>query len=192
MKDKELWWQTLSSRFGPDIPLFSIRLDTMRHPTSAAEMERLVFESTDWVNVVATTPENQFVMVEQFRFGIGDLTVEPVGGLVDEGEDSLAAARRELLEETGYAGDSWRYLGSVQANPAIHNNVCHHWLAENVSAVQAPQPDEGEAIRVHLMSLDEVRAAHDDGRFRHPLGLSAFSRVYPLWDAPITAVSDQL
>ena len=106
--------------------------------------------------------------------------------MVDANEDSLDAAKRELLEETGFGNGTWRSLGSVQANPAIHNNLCHHWFAEDVELIQAPAPDSGEAIRVHLMTLDEVREAIVDGRFKHPLGLSGMSRVFPLWELPFT------
>ena len=144
----------------------------------------MVLQAPDWVNVVAVTTEGRIVMVEQYRFGIGDLSLEPVAGLLDAGEESLAAAKRELLEETGYGNGTWRYLGAVQANPAFHNIECHHWLVENVEPVQAPALDEGEAIRVHLMTLDEIREAIAAGRIRHTLALSILSRVFPLWELP--------
>jgi len=187
MKDDALWWEKLGSEAGPEIPLFNVRFDTMQHPTSSVELQRLVLETVDWVNVVAITEDGKIVMVEQYRFGVGELTTEPVGGLIDSGEESLEAAKRELLEETGFGGGRWRYLGSVQANPAIHNNLCHHWLVEDTVLVQEPTPDDGEAIRVHLMTLDEVKAAIAAGRVRHSLGLSALSRVFPLWELPYLA-----
>jgi 8-oxo-dGTP pyrophosphatase MutT (NUDIX family) len=183
-KDKDLQWEKLGSRKGPEIPLFNVRLDTLRHPGSSDEFERLVLEAPDWITVVAVTTDKKIVMVEQYRFGVGELTLEPVGGLVDSGEEPLDTAKRELLEETGFGEGKWRYLGSVQANPAIHNNLCHHWLAEDVEAVQEPAPDAGEAICVHLLTLDEVREAIAKGKFKHSLGLSAMSRVFPLWELP--------
>ena len=180
----ELTWKKLASREGPELPLFRVRLDQLQHPTSARTFERLVLEAPDWVNVAAVTDEGRIVMVEQYRFGVEALTLEPVGGLVDAGEDSLAAAQRELAEETGFGGGDWRYLGAVQANPAIHNNLCHMWLARGVTQRSEPAPDDGEAIRVHLLSLDEVRQAVAEQRFMHPLGLAALSRVFPLWELP--------
>jgi 8-oxo-dGTP pyrophosphatase MutT (NUDIX family) len=179
-----LKWPKLGSEAGPDLPLFRVRFDTMQHPDTAKEFQRMVLEAPDWVTVVAITANSEIVMVEQFRFGVGAITTEPVAGTVDQGEDSLAAAKRELLEETGLGEGRWRYLGSVQANPAIQDNLCHHWLAEDVVAVQEPAPDAGEAIRVHLMTLEEIREAIASGKLRHPLGLSALSRVFPLWELP--------
>lgn len=184
MTDDALRWEKLGSEAGPELPLFRVRFDVVRHPTSSVTFKRLVLETNDWVNVVAVTREGNIVMVEQYRFGIGDLTIEPVAGMIDPGEESLDAAKRELLEETGFGEGRWRYLGSVQANPAIHNNLCHLWLAEDVVAVQSPTPDAGEAIHVHLMSLDEIKEAIDSGRLKHPLGLAALTRVFPLWELP--------
>ena len=184
MTDEALRWEKLGSEAGPELPLFRVRFDVMRHPTSSVKFKRMVLETADWVTVVAVTGDGKIVMVEQYRFGIGELTTEPVAGMVDPGEDSLDAAKRELLEETGFGEGRWRYLGSVQANPAIQNNLCHQWLAEDVLAVQAPTPDASEAIRVHLMTLDEIKEAIAVGRLRHPLGLSALSRVFPLWEFP--------
>lgn len=189
-KDCNLVWTRLDSEDGPQLPLFHVRIDKMRHPTSAATFQRVVLEAPDWVTVVAVTADGGIVMVEQYRFGVGELTIEPVGGLVDAEENSLQAAKRELLEETGFAEGSWRYLGSVQANPAIHNNLCHHWLAQDVVHVSEPAPDAGEAIRVHTMTLDEVKAAITSGELRHPLGLSALSRVFTLWELPYVQPTD--
>ena len=177
-----LVWDRMSTERGPDLGLLQVRYDWMRHPSGERTLKRLVLESVDWVNCVALTASGLSVMVEQFRFGLGACTLETPGGMVDAGETPLAAAQRELLEETGYGGGAWRNLGAVEPNPAIHPHLCHHFLAEGVERVRAPAPGLGEAIHVHLATLEELRAAMRDGRLRHVLALSALGRVFDLFD----------
>jgi len=181
MQDESLTWATVASEAGPELPLFKVRFDRMRHPVTGTVRKALVLESPDWTNVVAITPEGSVVMVEQFRFGSGAISLEPPSGIVEPGEESLAAAKRELLEETGYSGGEWRHLGAVQPNPAFHDNYCHHWLAEGVVPTQPPELDDGEAIRVRLMSPDQLRDAVAAGELQHTLAQSALSRVFSLW-----------
>src|SRR5690606_15593063 len=119
-------------------------------------MKRIVLESVDWVNVVAVADDGCLVMVRQFRFGAGYATVEIPGGMVDPGEAPLAAARRELAEETGYTGGAWDYLGAVEPNPAVHDHLCHHYLARGVRRTREQAQCGGEAIRVELMPAADV------------------------------------
>lgn len=182
--DRDLEWRRLASELGPDLILFRTRFDTLAHPVSEEAFRRLVLESVDWVNVVAITREGLCVMVEQYRFGTSRVTIETPGGMVDPGETAFDAGRRELLEETGYGGGEWTYLGAVEPNPAVHNHLCHHWLARDVELVQPPDPGLGEALSVVLATEAELGVAMRSGRLRHVLALSALSRVYPLWTLP--------
>ena len=181
----ELDWQRLGSRYeDAGLMLFEKRIDKLRNPRNAKVFERLVLESVDWVNVVALDGDGQSLMIRQYRFGVGYTTLETPGGMVDPGEDSKTAAARELLEETGYVSDKWRYLGAVEPNPAFHNHLCHHWLAEDVYRAQSQDLGEGESIALEFMTQEQVRGAVGSGELKHALALSALSRVFPIWPMP--------
>jgi 8-oxo-dGTP pyrophosphatase MutT (NUDIX family) len=101
--------------------------------------------------------------------------------MIDPGEDSQTAIRRELQEETGYVGGSWHYLGSVAPNPAVHNHLCHHWLATDLEPTGRRDLGQGEHIAVELLTPDEVIAAARSGEINHALALSVIARVLDIW-----------
>lgn len=175
-------WEKLGSRTSEtDLILFDVRFDQMKHPTSGTVFDRIVLESVDWVNCVAIDTEGNHVMVRQFRFGAGATTLETPGGMVDPGENSEEAIRRETLEETGYGEGTWRYLGATQPNPAIFDNLCHHWVGVDVVPVREPEPGAGEHIRVEKMTPDEVINAARSGDIQHALALEVIGRVLDIW-----------
>ena len=184
-KSQELDWQVLGSRYeDAGLMLFEKRIDRLRNPRNGKVFERLVLESIDWVNVVALDANGRSLMIRQYRFGVGYTTLETPGGMVDPGEDSKTAAARELLEETGFASDNWSYLGAVEPNPAFHNHLCHHWLAQDVYRAQTQNLGDGESIALEFMTEEQVRAAVVSGELKHALALSALSRVFSVWPMP--------
>ena len=184
--DAELDWEHLGSSYDEDagLILFEKRMDRLRNPRNGQAFDRLVLESVDWVNIVALDADRRSVMIRQYRFGVGYSTLETPGGMVDPGENSQIAAARELLEETGYRSEKWTYLGAVEPNPAIFDNLCHHWLAEDVYLDRDQELGDGESIRVELMSEEQVRETVLSGELRHALALSALARVFQLWPLP--------
>jgi len=188
--DDELDWDLLESRHeDAGLILFQKRIDRVRNPRNDEIFERLVLESADWVNVVALDAQRRSVMIRQYRFGVGYTTLETPGGMVDLGEESKAAAARALLEETGYESDKWTYLGAVEPNPAFHNHLCHHWLAEDVERTREQDVGAGEMIAVELMTQQAVRDAVVSGELKHALALSALSRVFQIWPLPFSQES---
>jgi 8-oxo-dGTP pyrophosphatase MutT (NUDIX family) len=175
-------WELTRSEAGPELPLFKTRLDWYKNPRNAADMRALVLEAADWANVVALTPEKKILVVRQYRFGIGKFTTEIPAGLIEPGEPHAEAARRELAEETGYIARAWQYLGWVQANPAFMDNLCHMWLALDVTLGGGAHLDDGENIQIAEMSLEEVRQQIRAGEMRNSMTLLALSRVFDLRD----------
>ena len=173
-------WPLVESRPGPDLLICRVRHDTLVNPRTDAQMVRTVLETPDWVNVVALTPERRIVVVRQYRFGPAAIRTEIPGGVIDRGEDHETAARRELREETGYLSERWTYLGAVEPNPAFHDNVCHHWLAEDAIRTTEQEQDPGEDIVVDTLGIDEMRDEIAEGRIQHALVITALSRVLDL------------
>jgi 8-oxo-dGTP pyrophosphatase MutT (NUDIX family) len=174
-------WEKGVSRQLASTRVFDVDGVGYRHPVRGTEREFVVIAAPDWVNVVAVTPDYQLVLVRQFRFGIDAFSWEIPGGVIERGEDPIAAGLRELEEETGFVGKTARLLGSVNPNPAIMNNRCHLVLVEDaVRAVdQAWDPDE--EIEVRTLPVDDAYAWAHDGRISHSLVLNALLLFAPRW-----------
>ena len=119
--------------------------------------EYFVLEYPDWINTIAISKEGAFILVRQYRHAIGISSFELCAGVAEENEDPLDAAKRELLEETGFGGGHWERWMKIAPNPATSNNWVHCFLATGVEKLQEPDLDAGEQITVHLFSKDKLR-----------------------------------
>ncbi len=161
--------------------LFAIRRDRCRSRKGAGERSYFVLETCAWINVLPVTASGQVVLVQQYRHGLAGYTLEIPGGMVDASDlDPLAAAQRELAEETGYAAPQWIELAALQPNPAIQSNLCHSFLALDARPSLAPAPEEWEDLRIVELPLAEIPSRVARGEIRHSLVLSAFY-LYDLW-----------
>jgi len=174
-------WEKAGRTLHASCQVFDVLHARFRHPGRGRERDFVVIEAPDWVNVIALTPEHRLVLVRQFRFGIDDFSLEIPGGVMERGEEPLAAAQRELREETGYTGRRARVLGAVHPNPAIMNNVCHLVLVEEAERTAALSWDHDEEIEVLNAPVDEVLGWARTGRIRHALVLDALLLFEPVW-----------
>lgn len=141
-------------------------------PLRAGEFLRL--RHPRWVNVVARTDDGRVVLIDQFRHGTQTITTEIPGGIVEPGEDPVAAGVRELREEAGCTGGTATLLGAVDVNPAIQDNRCYHVLVDGVSLPGEQDLDEHEEIAVRLVPARSIPARIRSGEITHSLVLSAF------------------
>jgi ADP-ribose pyrophosphatase len=168
-------WQRLDSETVYSCRIFSLRKDRNRSPRDGREHDFFVLDSGEWVNIVPVTPNNEVVLIHQYRHGIDEITLEIPGGMVDPHDPSpLHAARREMQEETGYDSDDIVELGSIHPNPAIQNNRCHTFLARNVKKRFEPHFDSTEETEVLLVPVKELPALVQQGKITHALVVTAF------------------
>ena len=171
-------WDVVSSQKDRSYRVFSLRTDRAISPRTGKEHNFFILESTSWVNIIPLTSDGKVVMVRQYRHGIGEVTLEIPGGLVEESDTPETAAMRELAEETGYTARKVISLGNVQPNPAIQNNRCYSFLARDVRLTREQSQDEKEDIEVVLKPLSEIPEAIRNGEITHALVLAAFYRFY--------------
>ena len=176
MKPKS--WPRISSRLDHSFRIFNLRMDRSVSPRTGKEHDFVILESTPWVNVIALTDREEVVLIHQYRHGIQDVTLEIPGGLVEDGDGPPAAARRELMEETGYRSEEWIDLGYVHPNPAIHDNRCHTYLAMGAKSDGAQSLDDKEDIAVVLRPLAEIPRLIREGAITHSLVICAFWRFF--------------
>src|SRR5580692_6234900 len=147
-------WTIVSSKPAGDYRIFKVRIDRKISPRTGTEHDFYVIDCPNWVNVIATTPDDQLVMIEQYRHGSNTVELEIPGGIIDPADASPeAAGARELAEETGYVGEEPVIVGHVFPNPAIMSNHCYTVLVRNCRLAKAVQFDAGEDLATKLFPM---------------------------------------
>ena len=156
-------WEVLEREYLFRRPWLTARKDVVKLPNGNIIPEFYVLEYPDWVNVIAITTDEKFVMIRQYRHGLGETRYELCAGVVDPGEDPLTAAKRELYEETGYRG---RVIGCSRpgwSSPGLTGEtICMVKIEIDGDAYRGQtvesHPEECEHIEVFRVRRTELAA----------------------------------
>ena len=149
-------WERLGSERLFETPYFALRSDRLRLPGGAIKDPYYVIERPDAAIIFPLTREGEVVLVRQYRPPLERMELGLPAGLVEEGEKPESAARRELIEETGYSGGEWEPLGSLASSPSLKDNWAYLFLARGVEETSAPDPDEHELVEVIKVPVEEL------------------------------------
>ncbi len=175
-------WEVLSSDELFSHPYFRFRKDRCALPDERIMPAYYVMEFVDWVNVVALTDDGKIVLVNQYRHAAKRRFYEFPGGTQDpdnKEETPESAARRELLEETGYAVNRLTYLGHHYPNPGLQDNRMHVFLGTGCRKIAEPKLDTYEDLEVELVDVQDFLQCIEQGRPMHSLMLASMTLALP-------------
>lgn len=152
----DMKWTTLSSEYIIKRPWLTARRDTVMLPDGKINPEYYVLEYPNWVSIIAITTDGQFIIERQYRHGLGQTCFELPAGVCEKGERPIDAARRELMEETGFGGGEWTELMQISANPTSNNNISHAFIAKGVEKVCSQHLDDTERLEVFIVSREKL------------------------------------
>jgi 8-oxo-dGTP pyrophosphatase MutT (NUDIX family) len=138
-----------------------------------------VVELPNWANAVVVTPNNEIVLVKQYRYPVDTVTLELPGGVINDGEDPMVAALRETQEETGYTSNQIQLICKTAPNPAINDNTAYFYLIENAVPTAHTNPDFFEDIEVVLYSKNDFIQLLQQNKIMHGVQLG------PIYEALI-------
>lgn len=173
-------WKTLKSESVFESPIVHLKSESCQLDDGRIKNNYMVLESADWVNVVALTPENKILLVNQYRQAVRSYSLEIPGGAIDRQDQSVdEAGRRELLEETGYEAGEILFATKQRPNPALLNNTLHTFVYKNCVRVSEPHWDEFEEMEIEEVTLAELEKKVRTGAIDHSLILASLFLAWP-------------
>jgi ADP-ribose pyrophosphatase len=179
-------WERLSTEVVSEYDVFNVRRHVMRSPRTGDAREFHVLDVPRCVKVIAFTTDERVVLVEQFRPAVQRMTLEFPAGVMEAGESAVAAAARELEEETGYRAETVELLTDFDPDPAIQSSVVSVVVARGCTADGLRDQDDGEDVSVRLVAVSEVGDLISGGAIRHAAAISAWSLFERLTGGPVS------
>lgn len=157
-------WHTESSQTILDLqPWFSVVKDIVKLPSGRIVNNYFRIEAPDYVLISARRDDGCLLMERHYKQCLGRFILTSPAGGVDEGEAPLEAAKRELLEETGFEADKWTPMGSFVVDGTRGICTAHLFSAEALRHMAGPEKNDMEEFELLFMSADEIRAAVSKG-----------------------------
>lgn len=186
--DENLTWEEIRTEHIVQDQWIDFRRSAYRFPDGSVFEPFYSYSRRDFVVIVASDVDGNYICVRQFRQGIKEVTTEfPAGGIErtdgreygsgrgsSVAEDALEAAKRELLEETGYVSEDWSFLLTVPSNATIADNYAHIFMARNCRKFGDQNLDETEFLNVRIYSEDEIKDMIDKGNFQQAIHIMAW------------------
>ena len=160
-------WKTLSRRVVLDQGKFlTVESHTVELPDGRVIPDWPWVITPDYVNVIAVTEDGEFLCFRQTKYGVDGTSFAAVGGYIEPGEEPLTAARRELLEETGYEAPEWIDLGHYRVDGNRGAGTAYLFLARGARRVADADADDLEEQDLLHLSRSELEAALAAGEFK--------------------------
>jgi 8-oxo-dGTP pyrophosphatase MutT (NUDIX family) len=169
-------WKRLASNPTIESRWLKVTADACELPNGAVVEPYFVIHEPEWVHILAINAKREVLVVRQYRYAADAVCAELPGGAAESSESPLAAAKRELLEETGYAAGTWSYVGALFANPARQTNRVHLFVAEDLSLVGSQTLDASEDIEFKFLSVAGIQRAIEEGQFSQALHVASYYR----------------
>ena len=187
-QQNNLAWEEVRTEHIVQDEWIDFRRSAYRFPDGSVFTPFYSYSRRDYVVIVASDTEGKYLCVRQFRQGIKEVTTEfPAGGIERTdgreygagdsslaSEDALEAAKRELLEETGYVSEDWKHLLTVPSNATIADNYAHVFMAGNCRKSGGQNLDETEFLNVGKYSADEIEEMIYKGGFQQAVHIMAW------------------
>lgn len=168
-------WEIIDRQTAYACPIFEIQKKQVRSPRTGRILEAQSIHTPAWIMVLALTPQQEVVMVRQYRHGVEQISLELPGGLLDpEDASPTITAQRELLEETGYQAVAIESIGRCHPQPAVLANECHFFLGREAVPAKAQTLDAGEDVEVVTVPLSAIPEKIRQQQITHGMVLIAF------------------
>ena len=183
-----LTWKEISTEHIVQDEWIDFRRSAYQLPDGSVFEPFYSYSRRDYVVIVASDTDGKYLCVRQFRQGIREVTTEfPAGGIERTdgreyrsggspaaAENALEAAKRELLEETGYMSEDWKHLLTVPSNATISDNYAHIFMAVNCRKSGGQNLDETEFLNVGKYSAAEIEEMIYRGDFQQAVHIMAW------------------